>query len=334
MFHRRLDGATPTRTLTGGTLGLCLLAALLGGSVAAFAQPGERQVRFDSSPGGATVCKKTGRRLQCLGETPLRLIVGSLTGYRTDNYLFTKLGYVPVERALSAKDSEISVRLKKGDIFFDPAKQSPALKPLQRRANSALSRLIYGSRGVDPGVIALAGERTVFNGRNGVTLDFPFVISDPALQKVLRRASRKHDDKRRHREVFAALEKYRVFGFMDRVARTLEPLALAYVDFEIAFPTNRATLGERHITTYDTRWVGSRYENQAGQVVRIDTYETRARQRALTTVESASGVAHYRFDVPMSLFKGGASVKIYDGLKSIDIHSDNFRRGKYSKVRW
>ena len=69
-------------------------------------------------------------------------------------------------------------------------------------------------------------------------------------------------------------------------------------------------------------------------MVRIDSYETRARQRAFTTVENASGIAHYRFDVPMSLFRGGAPGGIYDELKAIDIHSDNFRRGKYSRVRY
>jgi hypothetical protein len=320
--------------MMGGLTRLCLLAALLAGPGAACAQAGGAPIRFSSSPPGAKVCKKTGRHLECLGETPLAVGVDGLSGNRTVDCLITKLGYVPVVRTLSAKEREIRVALRKADLFYDPAKQSSALAPLQRRVNAALSRLIYATRGVDPGVIALAGERTVLDGRDGVTLDFPLVISDPDLQTVLRRASRRHEDRQRHREVFAALEKARVFAFMDRVARAVEPLALAHLDFEIAFPTSRARLGERQITTYDTRWIGSRYENQAGQVVRIDSYETRARQREFTTVENTSGVAHYRFEVPMSLFKGGAPGRIYDELRAIDIRSDNFRRGKYAKVRF
>jgi len=319
--------------MTGGLTRMCLLAAVLAGPGPVCAQAGGTQVRFVSSPPGATVCEKTGRRLQCAGETPLAVNVEGLNGSRTANFLIRKLGYVPVVRALSAKDREVRVVLNKGDLFFDPAKQSPALAPLQRRVNAVLSRLIYDSRGVDPGVIALAGERTVFNGPGGVTLGFPFVISDPDLQTVLRRASRRHEDSRRHHDVFAALEKAGVFVFMGRVARAVAPLGLARLDFELAFPTSRARLGERQITTYDTRWIGSHYENQAGQVVRIDSYETRARQREFTTVENASGVAHYRFDVPLSLVKGDAPVRLYDELKSIDIHSDNARRGRYSKVR-
>ena len=315
-------------------LSVCLTLLSVFFSGIAYADPqANGKILFKSSPSGATVCKKVLDREECFGRTPLSVDIGDEGTNSSHKFIVKKIGYGTHGLYVDQETADVSIALKKQDIFFDPDKQKDAkIRDVQRGVNERLSKLIYSSGIHAEPNFELVGQRTVYRTDEGIVLAYPVLINSYEALRELKRAGRVRDRQKRYASTLGALNDAGVFSMFDDVLKAIAPLPLDKVLLNVMYTKSGSVLDIDQVQQFHRRHTGSYYTSYGSVTHKVDSYETYATTKDVTVVRDKVVSVDYSFIVDKSVVRSAGAVKFSGVLDKIEIVTNDTPNGKYGKI--
>ena len=293
-----------------------------------------RQVKFNSNPVGAVVCKKVLKNETCHGKTPFSLNLEFNNQNESKKFVFYKTGYQTETIQVTPESNDVSITLQKLDLFPDPALlHNKQLKELQEAINFRTEKAIYSYAGGKDENFQLIGRLEALNYENLTGLKFSVLINNYSVLKDIKKASRISNNEKKYRQLMKTLNRHGIFEFYDMIAGSVASLPIDVVEFDVTYSGAQAVLDYNQVKETYSRWTGTTCSGSGSSRTCYDNFNVYTTTKDVTVVEDENFTVNYIFIADHKELMSSPGTGIYDQLDQVRIYTNDNPKNEYEQIK-
>lgn len=293
-----------------------------------------RQVKFNSNPVGAVVCKKVLKNETCHGKTPFSLNLEFNNQNESKKFVFYKTGYQTETIQVTPESNDVSITLQKLDLFPDPALlHNIKLKELQEAINFRAEKAIYSYAGGKDENFQLIGRLEALNYENLTGLKFSVLINNYSVLKDIKKASRISNNEKKYRQLMKTLNRHGIFEFYDMIAGSVASLPIDVVEFDVTYSGAQAVLDYNQVKETYSRWTGTTCSGSGSSRTCYDTFDVYTKTKDVTVVKDENVTVDYIFIADHKELMSSPGADIYDQLDQVRIYTNDNPKNEYEQIK-
>ncbi|HEY5702197.1 MAG TPA: hypothetical protein VIV20_01860 [Gammaproteobacteria bacterium] len=293
-----------------------------------------RQVKFNSNPVGAVVCKKVLKNETCHGKTPFSLNLEFNNQNESKKFVFYKTGYQTETIQVTPESNDVSITLQKLDLFPDPALlHNKQLKELQEAINFRTEKAIYSYAGGKDENFQLIGRLEALNYENLTGLKFSVLINNYSVLKDIKKASRISNNEKKYRQLMKTLNRHGIFEFYDMIAGSVASLPIDVVEFDVTYSGAQAVLDYNQVKETYSRWTGTTCSGSGSSRTCYDTFDVYTKTKDVTVVKDENVTVDYIFIADHKELMSSPGADIYDQLDQVRIYTNDNPKNEYEQIK-
>lgn len=293
-----------------------------------------RQVKFNSNPVGAVVCKKVLKNETCHGKTPFSLNLEFNNQNESKKFVFYKTGYQTETIQVTPESNDVSITLQKLDLFPDPALlHNKQLKELQGAINFRTEKAIYSYAGGKDENFQLIGRLEALNYENLTGLKFSVLINNYSVLKDIKKASRISNNEKKYRQLMKTLNRHGIFEFYDMIAGSVASLPIDVVEFDVTYSGAQAVLDYNQVKETYSRWTGTTCSGSGSSRTCYDTFDVYTKTKDVTVVKDENVTVDYIFIADHKELMSSPGADIYDQLDQVRIYTNDNPKNEYEQIK-